>query len=204
MRLSILFIVACFISIQAKAQQVNADDSLSANKISASTQKGVKAERPYPVNFSHFGVTVPNLEKAVEFYTDVFGWYKISGPVKVKEKGNNKLSKVSRGLYGKGWDYFRFSHLATAGGIGFEIFEFSNNSTKRSTDSVFKTGFSHVAVQTPNVKQLLQRIQKYGGKQTSKIFHLTPGKDGYKLVYAEDPFGNKIEIYSHAYILQTE
>ena len=29
----------------------------------------------YPRSFSHIGISVPNVEKAVEFYTQVMGWY---------------------------------------------------------------------------------------------------------------------------------
>ena len=30
---------------------------------------------PYPRNFSHIGISVPDLDKAVAFYTEVMGWY---------------------------------------------------------------------------------------------------------------------------------
>jgi catechol 2,3-dioxygenase-like lactoylglutathione lyase family enzyme len=34
----------------------------------------------YPRIFSHIGISVPNLEAAVAFYTGVLGWYKIMKP----------------------------------------------------------------------------------------------------------------------------
>ncbi len=36
--------------------------------------------KAYPRTFSHIGISVPNLEKAVEFYTEVMGWYLIMEP----------------------------------------------------------------------------------------------------------------------------
>ena len=29
----------------------------------------------YPKTFSHIGISVPDLDKAVEFYENVMGWY---------------------------------------------------------------------------------------------------------------------------------
>nr|MVE66955.1 hypothetical protein [Vibrio cholerae] len=29
----------------------------------------------YPRSFSHIGISVPDLEAAVKFYTEVLGWY---------------------------------------------------------------------------------------------------------------------------------
>jgi len=33
-----------------------------------------RKNKPYPVNFSHVGLTVPDLEKAIAFYLDVMGF----------------------------------------------------------------------------------------------------------------------------------
>ena len=35
--------------------------------------------------FSHVGITVPDLDKAVDFYTKCFGWYLIMKPTLVLE-----------------------------------------------------------------------------------------------------------------------
>lgn len=206
MRLSLIFILISFLSIQTNAQQLtNIDSPLSSEEaVSSTSHKQLDSDKPYPVNFSHFGVTVPDLDEALTFYKDVFGWYLVSGPIKVTEAGDNPLSNIGREIYGEGWETFRFVHLASADGIGFEIFEFAHNDQERTVDSPFKTGFHHVALQSPNISELVQRIKDHGGKQTTKIFHLTPGKDGYKMVFAEDPFGNVIEIYSHAYAVQNK
>ena len=39
----------------------------------------------YPRNFSHIGISVPNLEQAVKFYTEVMGWYLIMKPTDITE-----------------------------------------------------------------------------------------------------------------------
>ena len=163
----------------------------------------MNTEKIYPVNFSHIGITVPDLEKAVDFYIQVMGWYHVSGPIEVKEKDQeSRLSLISRNLYGKDWGSFRFAHLANAAGVGFEIFEFENNKTTRSINDSFKTGITHLAVQDPNIEVLMARIVKYGGQQKSDLMELAPGEKPFKMVYMEDPFGNPIEIYTHSYIQQ--
>tara|TARA_R110002012_G_scaffold16342_1_gene63184 strand:- start:267 stop:446 length:180 start_codon:yes stop_codon:yes gene_type:complete len=40
---------------------------------------------PYPRTFSHIGISVPDVEKAVEFYTKVLGWYLIMKPTVIVE-----------------------------------------------------------------------------------------------------------------------
>ena len=42
----------------------------------------------YPRNFSHIGISVPDLEKAVDFYTKVMGWYLIMAPTDIEEDDN--------------------------------------------------------------------------------------------------------------------
>lgn len=163
----------------------------------------MESRKSYPINFSHVGITVPNLEKALEFYINTMGWYHVSGPIEVKENDQeSRLSLISRNLYGKDWGSFRFAHLANAAGTGFEMFEFEKDETTRSTNDMFKTSVNHFAVQDPNIEELMDRIIKNGGKQKSDLMELAPGEKPFKMVYMEDPFGNMIEIFTHSYIEQ--
>ena len=43
----------------------------------------------YPRSFSHIGISVPDVEKAVEFYTKVMGWYTIMEPTVITEDQEN-------------------------------------------------------------------------------------------------------------------
>lgn len=38
-----------------------------------------------PRTFSHIGISVPSVEKAVKFYTEVLGWYLIMEPTEMEE-----------------------------------------------------------------------------------------------------------------------
>lgn len=160
----------------------------------------MEKEKPYPINFSHVGITVPNLEEALVFYIEVMGWYPLSGPILVKEEeSNNRLTEIGKLLYGKGWKQFRFAHLSSADGIGCELFEFATNTHQQSVNTPFQTGIFHFCVQDPNIEELVKRIEKHGGEKMCDIIELDPGNKPYKMVYVKDPFGNTIEIYTHSY-----
>lgn len=47
----------------------------------------------YPKSFSHIGITVPDIHKAVTFYSNVMGWYIIMEPSIVKKNGIQLLDK---------------------------------------------------------------------------------------------------------------
>lgn len=156
----------------------------------------------YPVNFSHVGISVPDIDKAVAFYKDALGFYQIAGPIEVKENEDNHLSAISRKIYGEGWKNFKFAHLSSSDGIGLEIFEFANNSEEKSDNSPFKTSVFHFCIQHPDIEAMIERIVSHGGKQTMPPQEMYPGEKPYKMAFTEDPFGNSIEIYTHSYELQ--
>lgn len=161
----------------------------------------MNTQNSYPICFSHVGHTVPDLQKAITFFTNAMGWYHVSGPIHVEENGTDTLSSISRKIYGSGWGSFSFAHLVSADGIGFEMFEFQNNKTKTSDVNPFVTGINHFCIQDPDIEGRMERILAFGGKQKTEIMPLDPtGVKPYKMAYMEDPFGNLIEIYTHSYI----
>ena len=155
----------------------------------------------YPRAFSHIGIAVPNLEKAVEFYTKVLGWYLIMKPTLVKENTQTAIGVMCTDVFGAGFEEFSIAHLATGDRIGVELFEFKKMQTVKAEFTPFKTGVFHFCVQDPNVEELTEKIVQNGGKQRMPIRYYYPGEKPYRMVYCEDPFGNIIEIYSHSYEL---
>ena len=53
----------------------------------------------YPRTFSHIGISVPDVEKAAKFYSDVMGWYHIMEPTIITEEAHTHWSNV----YGCVW-----------------------------------------------------------------------------------------------------
>lgn len=154
----------------------------------------------YPRTFSHIGLSVPNLEQAVKFYTEVMGWYVIMEPAVVVED-DSAIGVMCTDVFGKGWGKFRIAHLATGDKIGIELFEFPENEKPENNFEYWKTGIFHYCVQDPDVEGLVEKIVEYGGKQRMPIREYYPGEKPYRMVYCEDPFGNLVEIYSHSYEL---
>jgi lactoylglutathione lyase family protein len=154
----------------------------------------------YPRSFSHIGLSVPNLEEAVRFYTDVMGWYVIMPPTEIIED-DSAIGAMCRDVFGRGFEGFKIAHLATSDGIGVEIFEFRNAERSDGEFAYWKPGVFHFCVQDPDLEGLAERIVSAGGKQRMPVRYYYPDEKPYRMVYCEDPFGNIVEIYSHSYEL---
>ena len=64
----------------------------------------------YPRTFSHIGITVPDLDKAVEFYTEAFGLYLIMAPTTIRHD-DSAIGQMCDDVFGEGWELFRIAHL---------------------------------------------------------------------------------------------
>lgn len=153
-----------------------------------------------PRTFSHIGLSVPDLDKAVEFYRDVLGFYVIMPPTAI-EQDETDIGIMCNDVFGPDWGKFRIAHLATADRIGFELFEFAENHAPENNLPFRQTGMFHFAIQDPDVEGLLAKIIAAGGKQRMPVREYFPGEKPYRMVYVEDPFGIVFELYSHSYEL---
>ena len=154
-----------------------------------------------PVTFSHVGITVTDLDKAVEFYSACFGLSVIMGPTTITHD-ESAIGQMCDDVFGQGWGSFRIAHMSTGDGIGIELFEFPNSVRRENNFEYWKTGIFHLCFQDPDVEGMIERIVAHGGKlRMSQVRHYFPGEKPYRMVYCEDPFGNIVEIYSHSYEL---
>jgi lactoylglutathione lyase family protein len=155
----------------------------------------------YPRTFSHIGISVPDIEGAVKFYTQVLGWYLIMQPTEIKQD-NSAIGDMCTDVFGENWQSFKIAHLSTGDRIGVELFQFKNQTTPENNFEYWKTGVFHFCVQDPDVEGLAQKIVDAGGKRRMvKPRFYYPGEKPYRMIYMEDPFGNILEIYSHSYEL---
>ncbi|MGQ1784043.1 MULTISPECIES: lactoylglutathione lyase family protein [unclassified Saccharicrinis] len=160
-----------------------------------------KENKTYPKAFSHIGITVPDLDQAVKFYTEVMGFYVIMPPTDVVEENETAIGQMCIDVFGEGWGKFRIAHLSTGDRIGVELFEFKQSKDTQPTFEPFKTGLFHFSVQDPDVEGLVNKVVENGGKQRMPIREYYPGDKPYRMCYVEDPFGVVFEIYSHSYEL---
>ncbi len=155
---------------------------------------------PAPRAFSHIGLSVPDVDAAVKFYTEVLGLYVIMQPTDVTEDDSD-IGRMCTDVFGAGWNKLRIAHLATADRIGLELFEFDGNTAPDNNLEFRRHGTFHFAIQDPDVEGLLAKIVAAGGKQRMPIREYFPGEKPYRMVYVEDPFGIVFELYSHSYEL---
>lgn len=160
-----------------------------------------ETQKPFPRTFSHIGITVPDINKAVKFYTEVLGFYVIMEPTAIKEENKTAIGQMCIDVFGTGWETFNIAHLSTGDKIGVELFEFPVSKDLKPTFEPFKTGLFHFAVQDPDIEGLVKKIVEAGGKQRMPIRAYYPGEKPYRMCYVEDPFGNVFEVYSHSYEL---
>ena len=154
----------------------------------------------YPRTFSHIGISVPDVEAALKFYTEVLGRYVIMEPTTIVED-DTAIGVMCTDVFGPGWGSFRIAHMSTGDRVGVELFEFKDQETPENNFEYWKTGVFHFCVQDPDVEGLAERIVAAGGKQRMPVREYFPGEKPFRMVYMEDPFGNILEIYSHSYEL---
>ncbi|MDF2686252.1 MAG: glyoxalase [Clostridia bacterium] len=151
----------------------------------------------YPITFSHIGLSVPDIEKAITFYKEVFGWYHLAGPWPIKRDGGPS-SKFCDTVYGEDWTGFKLAHMSTGDRIGIELLEFEGNYPAKEW-KFKKNGVFHFGITAPDYEEFLKKLEDNGGKQRSLINKRDVNGVTYAAVYAEDPFGNIFEIYTHSY-----
>jgi catechol 2,3-dioxygenase-like lactoylglutathione lyase family enzyme len=153
----------------------------------------------YPRTINHIAVSVTDLNKAVKWYKEVFGFTVVNGPVEF-EADDSSLGIAARDIHGPNFRKMRMVWLSSGNQVGFEMFEYIDPKAERRIDNFeyWKSGFFHICVTDPNIEELCKRISDSGGRQRSRIWDVDPDK-GYKIAFCEDPFGNVIEIYTHSY-----
>jgi len=155
----------------------------------------------YPRAFSHIGLSVPDIDKAVKFYHEVMGWYIIMQPSDIVDETETSIGIMCEEVFGKSWGGCRIAHMATSDGIGVELFEFNGEYSPENNFTFKQVGLFHFGVQDPDLEGLVKRIVEHGGKQRMPIREYYPGEKPYRMCYVEDPFGIIFEVYSHSYEL---
>ena len=148
-----------------------------------------------PRPMAHVGVTVPDIDAALEWYEDVLGFRRLFGPVTVDGDADSPAAELCRDLFGE-FETVRIAHTASGNETGVEFFEF-DSVTRRETDP-HETGLFHICVVDPDVEELAAEIDAAGGSHDSGVWPIFPDR-AYRLTYCSDPWGNRVELYTHGY-----
>jgi catechol 2,3-dioxygenase-like lactoylglutathione lyase family enzyme len=152
----------------------------------------------YPITMNHIGISVHSIDKAISFYKEVFGWYHVSGPFELKRDGSAS-SLYCDSIFQQDWTSVKMAHMSTGDRIGFELFEFEGNYPPNDIFEIKRQGLFHFSITVPNIEEFLEKLLTHGGKQRSPISKREVNGNIYGIVYAQDPFDNVFEIYTHGY-----
>ncbi len=148
----------------------------------------------------HVGITVADLDQTAAWYEAVFGFERIGPPVEIRARDGHS-GVVARDVFGPRFGSLRQAHLATANGVGIELFEFLEPGTEARGPcfDYWRTGISHLCLTSPEPAALARRVAQAGGRRrTSRTWPIFPGEP-YLTCFCEDPSGNVIELYSHSH-----
>ena len=141
------------------------------------------------VGFHHAAIVVPDLEKAIRFYSALAGYEKI------RESRWDSDSAFNR-IIGMTGSSARFCMLE--GPCGFlELFEYEQPQSTADPASLNANdhGIRHLCFQVEDVAQALARVIELGG---GKMNEPVTNELGITCVYCRDPFGNLLELIKPA------
>lgn len=152
-----------------------------------------------PRAIGHVGITVPDLDAAIEWYGEVMGFRLIAPPGDVDLTDGSHFAAVCADVFGPRCKKLRMVQLSTGGGVTLELFEFADPPGEAPEDSFryWRSGITHFGVVDPDVDGLARRIEDAGGRIRTKIWKLFDGQP-YRIAYCEDPFGIVVEVCSHS------
>ena len=148
---------------------------------------------------NHVGVSVPDIDAAIAWYRQVFGFVLIAEPALVERDGSH-IGDAASDICGSRFQGMKIAHMVTGDGVGFELFQFLEPAHERREDTMeyWKNGFFHIAITHPDVDAKVEEVVAAGGSKRSEVWELFPG-EGIKVCYCEDPYGNVLELISHRY-----
>lgn len=153
----------------------------------------------YSIAINHVGISVTDLERAIQFYTETFG-FRVLRKVRINTESSSTEALIFKDIFKDRLKIVDVAWLNSANGVGLELFEFIDPKSEQITDSFenWKKHFSHICITDPNIDELCNKIKRNGGSKYSEVWNPVKGKE-YKLVACKDPFGNFIEIFTHNY-----
>jgi lactoylglutathione lyase/glyoxylase I family protein len=136
------------------------------------------------IDINHFGIVVPDLEAATEFYTKIMGLKLIE----IRERDGLGISQV----LGYTDTRIRVADVSTGTGQTIELIEYVNPLPKTSKSSQrAELKASHIAFNVNNIYETYESLIEQGGQSLNPPIEVTKGKT---VCYLQDPFGNWIEL----------
>jgi catechol 2,3-dioxygenase-like lactoylglutathione lyase family enzyme len=148
---------------------------------------------------AHVGITVPDMDAAVEWYSKVFGMRLVKDVGVLALGVNGPIDDLCVDIFGEEFDSVKVGHLSAANGVIVELFEFSKPAYEKDEPSFqyWRGGIFHFAVIAEDVEHLVDVIAENGGRARSMVGRFSEDRDT-RAVYCEDPWGTVIEVISES------
>ncbi|KAF2464022.1 Glyoxalase/Bleomycin resistance protein/Dihydroxybiphenyl dioxygenase [Lindgomyces ingoldianus] len=147
--------------------------------------------------FNHVGISVPDCEAAVAWYSSVFG-LRLLKPVLHLKREQFPGAPIFK-LFDDALQEFKLAWLGTGHSVGLEIFEFIDPCHRTPEGPAFdysRGGVFHIAMTVTDPEKLCREVVKAGG---SRMGELIPMPMGNAVAYCQDPWGNAIELLTTSF-----
>jgi predicted enzyme related to lactoylglutathione lyase len=147
---------------------------------------------------NHVGVTVPDIQAAIDWYGDVFGFRCIKGPYVLE--ADDYTAAIFGSRFRRAWQ----AHLLSENWVGIELFQFIDPPTRgprspHEDELWLDRGPWHLCITHPKVQAMVDHIVDHGGKLLASPHQLVHGGP-WTVAYTVDPWGNLLELMSHSYV----
>jgi len=138
------------------------------------------------IGIHHTAISVPDIEKAIEFYSGVLGF-------EVVEEGEWEQGNPTINAILNVGDCAAKQRMLKAPNAYIELFEYKTpkGADQDANRPVCDHGYTHFCLQVTDIQSEYERLQNAGMR-----FHAPPqNMETCHATYGRDPFGNVIEIY---------
>jgi len=177
-----------------KQIKANATAVASALLLSASVSQTSAQEKTGILGVDHVGINVPDMNQAVNFFTDVLGFSAVTtlGPIPLDDawKKTNHMPPKTGPVTIK---------MVKAGtGANIELFEYKENKGNLQQPGGDDIGASHIAFYTNDISKSVEYLKSKGVPFLGEPFMMTSGDtEGESWVYFVTPWGSKMELVSY-------
>jgi catechol 2,3-dioxygenase-like lactoylglutathione lyase family enzyme len=141
----------------------------------------------------HFSFSVTDLDRTIEFYTEILG-------VEFQSRGLNKYDTLGTALFGTKWGIDQ-QHadielaVMNVGGTRVEFIQYKDPRTQPYHKNPSIAGSAHLAFKVDNIEEMRKKLEGTGVDFHSPInSYMEGGKTEWKWCYFRDPDGIVLEL----------
>ncbi|URM36462.1 VOC family protein [Flavobacterium anhuiense] len=177
-----------------KKVQTSAAAMLHLLILFSASDKAVAQNSAGIVGIDHVGINVPDLNKAVTFFSDVLGFTPVTqlGPIPLDAEWK-KLNHINPNT-----GAVTIKMINAGNGASIEVFEYADNKGSEIHPKTDDIGASHIAFYVNDINAAVEYLKSKGIKIIGEPFTMPSGDTaGESWVYFETPWGSKMELVSY-------